>query len=78
MPSVRDLARHCSVRSICKGRDGLHQPPILLEDNWQLLVPVSMEGEGEMLSVSISKSWHSSHSSLQSTINTFLRLKPAI
>lgn len=58
--------------------DGLHQPFILLGDNWQLLVPVSTEEEWEMLSVSISESWQSSHSSLQSTINTFLRLKTAI
>lgn len=32
----------------------------LLGDNWQLLVPVSTEREGEMLSVSISESWQSS------------------
>lgn len=47
-------------------------------DEWQLLVPASMEGEGELLSVSISESWQRSHSSLQSTINTFLGLKPAL
>lgn len=75
MPLVRDLVWTIQRQEHVQ-RKG--QPPIRSGDNWQLLVPVSMEGEGEMLSVSISESWQSSHSSLRSTINTFLRLKPVI